>query len=32
MVDDVADQMIVFADTGFEKNDWHPTNLRPCKC
>ena len=27
IVDDVKDQMIVFSDTGFEKIDWHPTNL-----
>ena len=31
MVDDVKDQMIVFSDTGFEKKDWHLTNLRICK-
>jgi hypothetical protein len=31
IVDDVKDQMIVFSDTGFEKKDWHPTNLRICK-
>jgi len=31
MVNDVADQMVVFADTGFEKIDWHPNNLRICK-
>jgi len=31
LVDDVSDQMVVFSDTGFEKSDWHPTNLRPCK-
>lgn len=31
LVDDVNDQMIVFSDTGFEKSDWHPVNLRPCK-
>jgi len=23
--------MIVFSDIGFEKKDWHPTNLRICK-
>ncbi|MFN8445289.1 MAG: transposase [Caldilineaceae bacterium] len=28
LVDDLADWMVVFSDTGFEKNDWHPTNLR----
>ena len=31
MVEKVADQMIVFADTGFVKNDWHPHNLKICK-
>jgi len=31
LVDDVADQMVVFADTGFNKIDWHPDNLRLCK-
>jgi len=31
IVDDVKDQMIVFSDTGFEKIDWHPINLRICK-
>ena len=31
IVDNVKDQMIVFSDTGFEKKDWHPTNLRICK-
>jgi hypothetical protein len=31
LVDDVADQMVVFSDTGFEKQDWQPTNLRLCK-
>ena len=31
LVDDVADQMVVFADMSFEKKDWHPTNLRLCK-
>ena len=31
MVDNVADQMVVFSDTGFEKKDWHPTNLRICQ-
>ena len=30
-MDDVADQMVVFADMSFEKKDWHPTNLRLCK-
>ncbi len=31
LVDEVADLMVVFADTAFEKIDWHPTNLRLCK-
>jgi len=31
LVDDVAEQMVVFADTGFDKKDWHPPNLRLCK-
>lgn len=31
LVDDLADDMVIFADTGFEKKDWHPTNLRLCK-
>ena len=31
LVDDVADQMVVFSDTGFEKSDWQPPNLRPCQ-
>lgn len=31
LVDDVADKMVVFSDTGFEKKDWHPTNLRICE-
>lgn len=31
LVDAVADQMLVFSDTGFEKKDWHPTNLKLCK-
>jgi Transposase DDE domain len=31
LVDDVADQMVVFADTGFDEKDWHPPNLRLCK-
>jgi hypothetical protein len=30
LVDDVADQMVVFSDESFEKTDWHPTNLRIC--
>jgi len=31
LVDEVADQMVVFSDTGFEKKDWLPPNLRLCK-
>lgn len=31
LVDDIADWMVVFSDTGFEKSDWHPTNLRLCQ-
>ena len=31
LVDDVADQMVVFADAHFSKKDWFPTNLRLCK-
>jgi len=31
LVDDVADQMLVFSDEGFEKKDWYPTNLKVCK-
>jgi hypothetical protein len=31
LVDDVADDMLVFSDTGFAKNDCHPTNLKLCK-
>lgn len=31
LVDDVANEMLVFSDTGFEKQDWHPTNLKICK-
>ena len=31
LVDEVADQMVVFSDMGFEKKDWQPTNLRLCK-
>ena len=30
LVDDVADQMLVLADTSFRKTDWHPTNLKIC--
>ena len=31
IVDGVSDQMVVFADMGFEKIDWHPSNLRLCQ-
>lgn len=31
LVDDVADDMLVFSDTGFEKLDWFPSNLKVCK-
>jgi hypothetical protein len=31
LVDDVADEMVVFADMGFAKKGWQPTNLRLCK-
>jgi hypothetical protein len=31
LVDQVADQMVVFSDMGFEKKDWQPSNLRLCK-
>jgi hypothetical protein len=31
LVDEVADEMVVFADMSFEKKDWQPTNLRLCK-
>jgi len=31
MVDGVADQMVVFADDGFDKVDWHPDNLKVCQ-
>ncbi|MCI0576518.1 MAG: transposase [Chloroflexi bacterium] len=30
LVDDVADEMVVFADPEFEKRGWHPTNLKIC--
>ena len=29
--DNLADKTVVFSDTGFEKQDRHPTNLRTCK-
>ena len=31
LVDDMVDKMFIFSDAGFEKKDWHPTNLRICK-
>lgn len=31
LVDSVADTMVVFGDTAFEKKDWLPTNLKTCK-
>jgi hypothetical protein len=31
LVDGVADLMLVFSDTGFDKKDWHPTNLKTCQ-
>jgi len=31
LVDSVADLMLVFSDQGFDKKDWHPTNLKLCK-
>jgi len=31
LVDGVADVMLVLSDTGFEKKDWHPTNLKICQ-
>lgn len=31
LVDEVAEQMVVFADMSFEKQDWQPANLRLCK-
>lgn len=30
MVDDVADEMVVFSDEHFKKKDWFPTNLKVC--
>ena len=30
-VESVEDEMVVFADEGFQKKDWHPANLRLCK-
>jgi hypothetical protein len=31
LVDQFQDDMVIFSDTGFEKADWHPTNLRLCQ-
>lgn len=31
LVDSFQETMVIFADTGFAKIDWHPTNLRLCK-
>jgi len=31
LVDNLADDMVIFSDTGFAKKDWFPTNLRLCK-
>jgi hypothetical protein len=31
LVDQQAEQMIIFADSGFEKQDWQPTNLYICE-
>jgi len=31
IVDGVADQMVVFSDEAFDKNDWHPDNLKVCQ-
>jgi hypothetical protein len=31
VVDGVANQMVVFADDGFAKADWHPPHLRICE-
>ena len=31
LLEDVASTTVVFSDTGLEKKDWHPTNLRICK-
>lgn len=31
LVDEVCDQMVVFADEGFAKVDWSPSNLRLCR-
>lgn len=31
LVESVEEEMVVFADEGFLKRDWHPENLRVCK-
>lgn len=31
IVNKFRDEMVIFSDTGFEKVDWHPTNLRICQ-
>lgn len=31
LVDRFAQEMVLFADMGWEKQDWHPTNLRLCQ-
>ena len=31
IVDNVSDEMVVFADEGFKKLDWFPSNLRLCQ-
>lgn len=31
LVDKYQDDMILFADMGFQKKDWHPSNLRLCQ-
>ena len=31
VVEAVEEEMVVFADEGFKKKDWHPGNLRLCK-
>lgn len=31
LVDQVAEQMVVFSDEGFTKKGWHPPNLKVCK-
>jgi hypothetical protein len=31
LVEQVEDEMVVFSDMGFEKQDWHPANLKLCQ-